>query len=206
MTLLDALSLTGIMIVLAAVPSASVALVVARSATAGLGNGIAVSLGIVAGDLVFVTLALLGMSALAEAMGAFFSIIKIAGGVYLIWTGIGLLRSKGSIKTGKEAAHPNRRIMTSFTAGFFLTLGDIKAILFYASLFPVFVDMGALSTGAILSVFLITIGTVAGVKITYACMARTITARIRSRKLQRGGQVAAGSALIAAGGYLIAKS
>jgi len=37
-------------------------------------------------------------------------------------------------------------------------------------------------------------------------MARTITARIRSRKLQRGGQVAAGSALIAAGGYLIAKS
>ena len=59
MDLLDSISLFLIMIALAAVPSTSVALVVTRSATLGISNGVAVSLGIVLGDLVFIFLAIL---------------------------------------------------------------------------------------------------------------------------------------------------
>jgi len=47
--------------VLAAMPSTSVALVVTRSATLGVGNGFSVAAGIVLGDLVFVMLAILGL-------------------------------------------------------------------------------------------------------------------------------------------------
>ena len=69
----------GIMLLLAATPSGSVGFVVVSSATRGLSCGVAASLGIVAGDLIFVTLALLGLTALAEAMGALFAVLRYLG-------------------------------------------------------------------------------------------------------------------------------
>jgi threonine/homoserine/homoserine lactone efflux protein len=76
MSILDSISLFLIMATLAVIPSTSVALVVTRSATLGISNGVAVALGIVLGDLVFIFLAILGLSAVAEATGAFFVVIK----------------------------------------------------------------------------------------------------------------------------------
>ena len=77
----------GIMLLLAAIPSASVGFVVVSSASRGLPCGLAASLGIVAGDLIFVTLALLGVTALAETMGALFAVLRYLGGAYLIRVG-----------------------------------------------------------------------------------------------------------------------
>jgi threonine/homoserine/homoserine lactone efflux protein len=48
------------MITLAAIPSTSVALVVTRSATMNPANGVAVTTGIMLGDLIIVVLAILG--------------------------------------------------------------------------------------------------------------------------------------------------
>eukprot|EP00903_Cladosiphon_okamuranus_P004055 g4053.t1 len=122
-----------VMLVLAAIPSASVALVVTRSATHGFSNGIAVALGIVLADLVFVALAILGLGFLAETLGSFFITLRYLGGAYLIWLGIRLLRSPGGMNL--SPAGPNRfSLFASFTSGFLLTLGDVKAILFYATI------------------------------------------------------------------------
>jgi hypothetical protein len=48
------------MVVLAAIPSSSVALVVLRSASLGVRSGVATAFGIAAGDLIFVALAISG--------------------------------------------------------------------------------------------------------------------------------------------------
>lgn len=72
MSIIESTALLGIMVTLAAMPSTSVALVVTRAATLGVKNGIAVAAGIVVGDLLFVMLVILGLSALAEALGSFF--------------------------------------------------------------------------------------------------------------------------------------
>ena len=85
------------MVVLAAIPSASVALIVTRSATLGIKNGILVACGIVLGDLIFVALAILGMSFLAETMGSFFVIFRYVGGAYLVWLGFSLIRSNEKV-------------------------------------------------------------------------------------------------------------
>ena len=95
MSIIQALTLFAVMVSLAALPSSSVALVVARSATAGVANGIAVSVGIILGDLLFVLLAVTGLATLAELMGEFFSVLKFAGGLYLIWLGVSLLKATG---------------------------------------------------------------------------------------------------------------
>ena len=93
MSIIDSISLFAIMVTLAIIPSTSVALVVTRSATLGVGNGIAVALGIVLGDLIFILLAILGLSVIAETMGGFFLVIKYLGGAYLLWLGFVLLTS-----------------------------------------------------------------------------------------------------------------
>lgn len=66
MSLLEALTLFLVMLPLAAMPSSSVALVVAKSVSSGRLSGSFSALGIVAGDLAFVAMALAGMSVLAE--------------------------------------------------------------------------------------------------------------------------------------------
>jgi hypothetical protein len=66
----DILAFLLIMLALAAMPSASVALVVARSATHGVPNGLPAAVGIVPGDLVFVALA--GMTFLAPSSPTYY--------------------------------------------------------------------------------------------------------------------------------------
>ena len=196
LSLLSVLSLAAILMALAALPSASVALVVSRAATAGLRQGAWVALGIVAGDLLFVGLALLGLLALADLLGETFLWIKLLGGAYLIGQGSQLLLRppmRPSMhdsqrpplhpdKPGEHAASQTADTPTthttapasavvSFGAGLLLTLGDIKAILFYASLFPAFVDVPALTGADMAVIALLTVVTVGGVKLGYAWLA-----------------------------------
>lgn len=204
MTFLGALTLFLVMLPLAAVPSASVALVVTRSATLGVRNGVAVTVGIVLGDLVFVSLAILGMGVLAETMGAFFAIFKYLGGIYLVWLGIGLLRSKGELTLQSAGTHKTT-LLTSLMAGLFLTLGDVKAILFYASFFPVFVDMANLTVAGISTIVAITVLTVGGVKLAYALLAHWIISKLQAQRAKKYIRLTAGGLMVGAGTYLVAK-
>ena len=205
MTPLAVFSLMLFMLALAAMPSASVALVVTRSAALGFCNGAAVALGIVIGDLVFVAFAIFGMSVLAETMGAFFAVVKFAGGAYLIWLGIDLLRADKEA-TPQFADSRKSTLFASFLSGLVLTLGDVKAILFYASLFPAFVNMATLSAVNIGAIVVVTILSVGGVKLAYAFAARRIVRRLRSNKAQKTLRTATGGIMMGAGTYLIAKA
>jgi len=205
MTILAGFTLSLVMLALAAVPSASVALVITKSATLGVRNGAAVSAGIVLGDLVFVALAILGLSVLAETMGAFFAIFKYIGGIYLVWLGVSLLRAKGTVAL-QTVDSRSSTLATSFVSGLFLTLGDVKAILFYSSLFPTFVDMANLTVTGITAIVSITIFTVGGIKIAYAFAAQRIFYKLQTRKAQKFTRLSAGSLMVGAGTYLIAKA
>lgn len=205
MTTLSIVTLLAMMLLLAAVPSASVGLVIARSATLGVANGIAVACGIVLGDLLFVALGILGMSFLAESLGGLFVILRYIGGAYLIWLGFTLLRARREMGLAKRS--PSKLSMAaSFTSGLLLTLGDLKAILFYASLLPVFVDMASLTAVDIVWIVAVTIVAVGGVKISYAFAAQHIAERFNNQKSQKLARSAAGCCMIGAGVYIVTKS
>lgn len=206
MTPYDALALFLVMVALAAIPSSSVALVVVRSATLNVRNGISAASGIVTGDLIFVLMAVLGLTVLSEIMGAFFAVIRYIAAGYLIWFGIGLLRSTARSKRLGTADPKSGGMVASFVSGLTLTLGDIKAILFYASLFPAFVDipsLGAADTALIMGITILAVG---GVKIAYAYAATAIAAAAKGFALERPVKLTAGGLMIGAGGYLISKS
>jgi threonine/homoserine/homoserine lactone efflux protein len=206
MNIIDALALLTIMMMLAMLPSTSVALVVTRSATLGFAHGAAVSVGIVLGDLIFVLLAIFGLTALSEAMGVFFLVIKYLAGIYLIWFGVTLLTNKVSTNLVTDNRVLRGGLMTSFLAGLLVTLGDIKAIFFYASLFPTFVNLSALSLTDILVIILVTFFTVGGVKLTYAFGAKTLVSLSQGLKLEREAKLVAGSVMVGTGTYLIIKT
>jgi threonine/homoserine/homoserine lactone efflux protein len=205
MTLAATLGFFAIMLSLALIPSASVALVIARSASLGVKNGLAVAAGIVMGDLVFIAVALFGLSALAVSFGTVFSLFKYFGGAYLIWLGAKLLTSKPALALPVPDSRCST-ILESFASGLFLTLGDMKAILFYASLLPTLMDLKTLTPSGIAMVVSITIVTVGGVKVAYALAARHIINRLQNPFASRHTKKIAGSILIGTGAYLVVKA
>jgi len=75
-------------LVLAVTPGPGMFYVVGRTWAAGKGDGLASSLGTMLGGFVHVTACVIGVSALVMASATAFSVLKIVGGVYLIYLGI----------------------------------------------------------------------------------------------------------------------
>lgn len=206
MTLVDSIALFALMGVLAALPSSSVLLVVTQSTAFGTRNGVAGAMGVVAGDLVLMTIAILGMTALAQQMGTFFVVIKYLAAAYLVWFGVGLIRSA---RRRPRSAAPSAsfgawtaRVPVSFLSGLLLTLGDIKAIVFYASLLPAFVDLGNLSAWDVAAVAMITIIAVGGVKTAYALAAGRALRLTRGLAHARALKTVSGGVLVGVGAFI----
>lgn len=88
--------------------------------------------GVAAGDAVLVTLALLGLVALAQTFEWIFLLLKYAGAAYLIFLGIRMWRASAS--QSNEPRTAEARLSRSFFLGASIALGNPKAILFHASI------------------------------------------------------------------------
>lgn len=195
LTFTSALALFGAMALLAALPSISVLAVTSRAVTSGFAAGAAVSLGVVVGDIAFILVAVLGLAVLVEALGPWFVLVRLLGGLYLIWLGLNLWRA-----TGKEdevrASRPSPA--SSFITGLLITLGDQKAIFFYLGFFPAFLDLSLMTALDIALVALIAAVSVGGVKLMYAWMAARAGHMVTARHALVLGRVG-GMVLVAAG-------
>ncbi|MGD8577362.1 MAG: LysE family translocator [Thiohalophilus sp.] len=206
MGIIEIITLFGVMFALAAIPSTSVVLVVTRSLTVGTGNGVAVAGGIVLGDLVFVVLASIGLSVVAETMGGLFVIIRYLGAIYLLWLGFSLIMGKNEPGRSSSGVASKGSLLADFLAGFALTLGDVKAIFFYVSLLPMFVDMDKLGLPEILVIVLVTITSVGGVKIFYALSATRLADLTMGFRFRRIIRKTSGAVILGVGGYIMAKT
>ena len=136
------LSLFLVMLVLASIPSISVLTVCARTVSFGYAHGLMVTLGIVSGDIIFIIIAILGLSLLVQALGEYFLLIQVAAGLYLVWLGLALMRVRGIAPLTVASKHAS--LVSSYLAGLMITLPDQKALLFYLGFFPAFVNLPSL--------------------------------------------------------------
>lgn len=206
MSIIETFALFGTMAVLAAIPSASVALVIARSITLGVSHGIAVAAGIVIGDLIFVGLVMLGLTVIVETMGGLFLVVKYLGAFYLLWLGISLLRAKPSVPVELEQPSKRGSFFASFFSGLILTLGDIKAIFFYLSLLPMFIDLAKLQLTDAVFVVAVTLVAVGGIKVLYAVFAQRVISSAKGKRFTALSTKVAGASLVGAGAYLAVKA
>lgn len=163
------LALFGAMAILAAVPSVSVLAVTSRAASAGFLHGAVTAAGVVVGDVLFILLAIFGLSFLAEATGGHFAWIQLTGAVYLLWLGLRLCRSDGS--RSSPTTLTSSSLLSSFMTGLLITLGDQKAVLFYLGFLPAFVDLSTVSSLETAIVIAVTFCAVGGIKLIYAYLA-----------------------------------
>ena len=88
-------------------------------------------------------------------------------------------------------------------AGLTLTLGDPKAILFYMGLFTAFVDLAHISITDTLTIMLIAILLVGGVKTSYAYLAHRAKRLFANVRLRRRLDRLAGGILIVTGLFIL---
>lgn len=190
------------MLVLAALPSLSVLAVTTRAAASGFIQGVYTTAGIVLGDAILILLAVLGLSALAAALGPGFGWIQSLGGLYLLWMGFRMLRGAASLDAASTATPAPTSSWSSFMTGLLLTLGDQKALLFYLGFFPAFVDLRAITAADIALILGLTLVAVGGVKLVYAYFADRARS-LMSPALQRGLHRLAAGLLMAVGIFVL---
>ena len=200
MTLTTSIALFVTMIVLALIPGPGVLIVTARTASVGSRHGLLTSLGILTGDFVFITFALLGLATLSSVLGEFFIIIKYFGALYLIWLGISLFISTQKDTVTQKVNSP--RYITSFAAGLLTTLSNPKAILFYLSFFPAFLDLSHVSVADTILLYAIATISVGGVMFGYVFAVHKAKSYYNDSFKFNFLKIGSGSVLIGSGIYV----
>lgn len=139
MTLAALIAYSGALFIAAAIPGPGVTALVARALGSGFRETFFMGLGIVLGDMIYLTAVVLGLALIAQTFTTVFLVVKFAGVLYLgyiawkLWTA-GLLPE--DIK-----AKPSTSAVMSFLSGLLVTLGNPKTMLFYVALVPTLIDI-----------------------------------------------------------------
>ncbi len=204
MTFYTMLAFAGAMFLLAITPGPGVFATISRALTSGFNNAAFIVLGIVLGDIIFLLLAIFGLSAIATVLGDFFVIVKYLGGGYLLYLGYKIL-------TSKEVDTPVDGVIElswrkNFLTGLLITLANPKVILFYLGFLPTFVNLQTLTSIDIVLISIIVTIVLGGVMLIYAYSASGAKKLFKSKSAKRKMNIGAGSVMIGAGGVLLTKA
>lgn len=123
-------------------PGPAVAMVMSRGASVGLLRTLPFIAGLVVGDILLFLLALLGLSALAVALGPLFLIIKWIGICYLLYLAYSLWTAE--ISSLEDTQHTTDG-WKSCGFAVLLPLGNPKAVGFYVALLPTVMNVSHLT-------------------------------------------------------------
>lgn len=120
------------------VPGPTVTIIIANSLRHGARAGLLNVLGTRAGMLVWLLIAIFGLSAIIHSLGWWYDTLRFAGAAYLIWLGLKLVRAKGAILV-PDAPPPRGGFVAQ---GFFVILSNPKVLIVFGALIPQFADPG----------------------------------------------------------------
>ena len=117
-------------------PDTSQLLVISNSLHHGLRKSMATVAGDLSANTVQMTLAAFGLTAVVVASADALWLVKWAGVAYLVWIGLRLMLSKPQGQAAVAAAAGGRL----FRQGFVTSSANPYAVVFFAALFPQFID------------------------------------------------------------------
>jgi threonine/homoserine/homoserine lactone efflux protein len=123
--------------IIALSPGPGIFYVAARTLAGGRGEGLASSLGTGIGGLAHVAAGAVGVSALVMASAEAFTLLKIAGALYLVWLGIKTVREA---RIDVPAASAAVGVMRAFREGIVVEALNPKTAAFFLAFLPQFVD------------------------------------------------------------------
>ena len=185
------------MFVLSIVPGPSVFLIIVRSMTSNLSQGLITIGGIVFANIIFIMFVVYGVGALVASMDGLYKIIKFSGSAYLFWLGVKLLMTKAKMVEIEEVVESSWK--ANFIAGFIVTISAPRAILFYVSFLPNVIDLNKAKVPDVLLLMLIAAIAVGGAKLPYALLAYKSSLFLQEEKPKRVMNVLAGVVMLLIG-------
>ena len=193
--------------VLLVIPGPTLLSVISYSIAHGRRANLPLVAAVVLGDSTALALSLLGLGVLLAASAFWFTVVKTAGGLYLLYLGVKLLRAGvAPVASTAEAASGSRWKLFGNT--YMVTALNPKGIMFFVAFLPHFISPSAtFSATHQMWILAATFVTMAAVNATlYAVFASVARDALASPKALRRFNLAGGSLLSAAGVWaLLAK-
>ncbi|MCM2472546.1 LysE family translocator [Rhizobium sp. CG5] len=138
MTPTTLLAYCGALFIAAAIPGPGMTAIVARALGSGFRETFFMGLGLILGDIVYLTAVILGLALIAQTFTATFMVLKILGALYLAYIAWKLWTA--GLMPQDIAARKSSGLGLSFLSGLLVTLGNPKTMLFYVALVPTLID------------------------------------------------------------------
>jgi threonine/homoserine/homoserine lactone efflux protein len=153
MTLSLLLSFAGVCFLLAILPGPDSFLVL-RYSIGGLKPGVAAAMGVAIGGLFWAVLVAVGLAAIVEQSSTAYRVVKVLGGLYLLYLGVKAFRARRKNKVDGEPLLPvAASAWSAFGAGVLSCALNPKVGLFYLAVVPQFLTVvtftGAMTLGLV---------------------------------------------------------
>jgi threonine/homoserine/homoserine lactone efflux protein len=188
---------SGILLI---IPGPTILTVISYSLSQGRRANIPLISAVALGDSTALVVSLLGLGALLAKSAFWFTVVKWAGGLYLIYLGIKLLRA--GVSTDEQSAAPSPTPVSAwklFANTYLVTALNPKGIVFFVAFLPQFINTSH-SVTIQLWILALTFVTMATLNATiYAIFAGSASKVLASPKAQKRFNLAGGSLLSVAG-------
>ncbi len=192
------LAFVGASVILLVLPGPTILTVISYSVAHGRRANAALVAAVALGDSTALVLSLVGLGALLATSAFWFTVVKWAGGLYLLYLGIKLLRAGASRALPMAAAADGSR-WKLFANTYLVTALNPKGIVFFVAFLPQFINPHA-GVAAQLWLLASTFVVLAVINATlYAMFAASARRLLASATAQRRFNVAGGTLLSAAG-------
>lgn len=167
----------------AGTPGPSIAALVSRVITRGWRDIAPFVLAMWLGEVLWLTLAMAGLSALAETFHLAFVALKYLGVAYLIWLAWRMWKAPAA--TQEDALSQTRSNWSMFLAGMALTLGNPKIMVFYLALLPTLIDLGGVTLWSWALVAAVAVASLAAVDLAWITAAHHLQRLLRTPRAVR---------------------
>jgi threonine/homoserine/homoserine lactone efflux protein len=203
MSILEFLPYVIALAIAAAIPGPGIAAGVGKALGSGFRPAFYFMNGLVLGDLTYLTLAILGLSAIASMFSGFFIVVKFAGAAYLLWLAWSFWNA--GIDPQKMTSSKGKGFWSSFITGYSVTMSNPKPIIFYMALLPSVVDLASVSFQDYLVLMVLTIMVLYAVVIPYIVLAAGAKEFLSSPKSLRILNRSAATAMAGAAVFIVFK-
>lgn len=127
----------------AIIPGPGIAALVGHSLGGKLKSSAFFLAGIALGDVTYLTIAVVGLAALAQSFAGALIILKVLGGGYLLYLAYVFWTS--DIEISKLEKKKSQSWYSALLTGYAVTISNPKTIIFYMALLPTVLDLGAVA-------------------------------------------------------------
>ncbi|MFD7711964.1 LysE family translocator, partial [Streptomyces sp. NPDC059786] len=136
------LAFAAMSFLLIVIPGPSVLFVIGRALAQGRRAALTTVVGNALGAYVLIVAVAFGVGAIVERSVLVFTVLKLAGAVYLVYLGWKAWRTRGSPRSAVTGADAVPGGLRTFWEGFAVGVTNPKTIVFFAAVLPQFVDRG----------------------------------------------------------------